>query len=196
MPCNTLQYHAIPQNTIQYYAIPMQQHVTPCNNTKYYAIESNKIQCHAIPYSNMKYHGILCNTMQYYAKLYNRIHLHVTPAHTMQQHITLGITMQRHAITSNKMQSHSIAKTAIPSYILKWKDPGYRSLPMFMDFPPNFSLKTRKLLREGLENRNNGFRPLRGYHPSPLSEQKFHQQTDSLNPSSILMTDTDSIMMS
>ena len=78
--------------------------------------------------------------------------------------------MQRHAITSNKMQSHSIAKTAIPSYILKWKDPGYRSLPMFMDFPPNFSLKTRKLLREGLENRNNGFRPLRGYHPPPLSE--------------------------
>ena len=70
--------------------------------------------------------------------------------------------MQRHAITSNKMQSHSIAKTAIPSYIPKWKDPGYRSLPMFMDFPPNFSLKTRKLLREGLENRNNGFRPLRG----------------------------------
>ena len=79
--------------------------------------------------------------------------------------------MQRHAITSNKMQSHSIAKTAIPSYILKWKDPGYRSLPMFMDFPPNFSLKTRKLLREGLENRNNGFRPLRGYpRPPPLSK--------------------------
>ena len=71
--------------------------------------------------------------------------------------------MQCHAITSNKMQSYSIANTAIPSYILKRKDPGYRSSPIFMDFTPNFSLKTGKLLREGLDNRNKGFRPLRGY---------------------------------